>query len=233
MDSSISAEMNPWSCCEIWVLNHTYVLLNQPAYEDSEPQSKPLSVESEKGAPWSTVRNITQGRQGFKDQAHRWGIWSPHGVYADNREESTGSASKPLPVTPSVLRSDLSSHGRSKKLAGVGALCRAYCILDCVLCTPKPNQITSCSASTVAAKPPLSPVPTLALCGSSTEPHSREGARTQPWEHTAFHGFCLVLTIPLKLNSIMVSWTCSWFFRCEKDFNSERKSWFPHSTPLD
>lgn len=138
--------------------NQAYVLLNKPAYDDSEPQSKPLSVERmERGTPWSTVPKEDGGSR-TRHTDEEFGV---HMEFMQATEKSLQEVPqnhfRSLPVS-----SGLSSHHRSKKLAGVGALCQAYCILDCVLCTPKPNQITSWLASTVAAKPPLSPVPMLA-----------------------------------------------------------------------
>lgn len=103
-----------------------------------------------------------------------------------------------------------SSHHGNKKLAGVGALCRAYCILDCVLCTPKPNQSASWSASTVAAKPPLSPVPTLAPVWELHRATQQRGS---------------------KKNAAMGAYSISWILSCA-DYTSEAEA-EPHYGSLD
>lgn len=108
-----------------------------------------------------------------------------------------------------AVSSGLSSYHRNNKLTRVRGLCRAYCILDCVLRTPKPNQITSWSASTVAAKPPES-------CSHSG---SCVGA---PQSHTAERS---------KKNAAMGTYSISWILSCA-DYTSEAEA-EPHYGSLD
>lgn len=99
------------------------------------------------------------------------------------------------------VSSGLSSYHRNNKLTRVRGLCWAYCILDCVLRTPKPNQIT------VAAKPPES-CSHSGSCVGAPQSHTAEREQEER-SHGSIQHFMNSVLCWLHLWSW--SWTPLWF----------------------